>query len=154
MNCRILSTLFVRSNGEICCEDNIGARISLGRVYLSEKWSINDVFNNDKYWHIRKSLAKMVPPWKYICINCALFNSGEQLVDNLKNRQIKVIHIETSLNCNLLCPVCPRLFLKIEAKMHKLVIDSIQIGMKESGRFSKKRERPNEKTFKLFQAHS
>jgi len=110
MNCRILSTLFVRSNGEICCEDDTGAGISLSRVYLSEFWSICDVFNNDKYWHIRKSLAKMVSPWKDICINCALFNSGEQLVDNLKNKQIKMIHIETSLNCNLLCPLCVSLY--------------------------------------------
>jgi molybdenum cofactor biosynthesis enzyme MoaA len=46
------------------------------------------------------------PPWKDICINCQLFNSGELFTDNLTNKQIKMIQIETSLNCSLSCPCC------------------------------------------------
>jgi len=106
MNCRILNSLYIRANGEIVCDDASGIGISLGKVLSNDEWSISDIFANEKYQHIRKSFSMGCPPWKDICINCALFNSGELFVDNLKNKQIKKIQIETSLKCNLSCGGC------------------------------------------------
>jgi len=106
MNCRILNSLYVRANGEIVCDDDAGKGISLGNVFSTDEWSIRDIFDNEKYQHIRKSFSMGFPPWKDICINCALFNSGELFVDNLKNKEIKTIQIETSLKCNLSCGGC------------------------------------------------
>lgn len=106
MNCRILKTLYVKANQEIVCDDDIGARISLGRIELSDKWSIDDVFNNEKYQQIRKALKNGFPPWIDICSNCALFNIGELYEENL-DKKIR-IQIEPSLLCNLECLCCSR----------------------------------------------
>jgi len=62
MNCKTLSTLFVRANGEIVCEDDNGLKISLGEVFSTDEWSIGNIFDNEKYQHIRKALAMGFPP--------------------------------------------------------------------------------------------
>ena len=106
MNCRILNSLYIRANGEIVCDCDAGKEFSLGKVFSKDEWSINDILDNEKYDHIRISFSMGFPPWKDICINCALFNSGALFVDNLKNKEIRTIQIETSLKCNLSCGGC------------------------------------------------
>lgn len=108
MNCRVLSTLFIRANGDIACDCSIGREITLGMVEPSDEWSIEGILNNEKYQHIRKSLSNGIPPWKDVCPECSLFNPAELLVDNLKNKQIPLLHFEPSLQCNLACPICYR----------------------------------------------
>lgn len=57
MNCDILSTLYVKSNGEILCNDDFGERVSLGSCRQSaDDPDIHQTLNNDRYQHIREAL--------------------------------------------------------------------------------------------------
>lgn len=107
MNCAILETLYVRSNGDIPCHDDLGERILLGRVeHTASGWSVVSVVTNDRYRHIRDSLAAGRPPWPDTCPGCAWFRRDEPLRDGLGTRRIRVLQVEPSLACNMRCPCC------------------------------------------------
>ncbi len=53
MNCEILSTLYVRANGEIPCDDDAGERIALGEAVADPAFSVTSVFRNESYASIR-----------------------------------------------------------------------------------------------------
>lgn len=108
MNCRVLSTVYLRANGLIPCDDDCGIGISLGEVESAETWSIDHLFNNDKYQHLRKAFAAGIPPWENVCENCALFNRGEPYIDKITEKEIDFLQIETSLHCSLSCLCCTR----------------------------------------------
>lgn len=107
MNCEILETIYVRSNGDIPCDCDAGEKILLGRINtLDPSWNIQDILANNQYASIRKSLSANVPPWGNVCVSCAWFRSPEPFFDGLSRRQVRKIHIEPSLACNLECPCC------------------------------------------------
>lgn len=108
MNCRILSTLYVRANGEINCDDDRGEIVSLGWVHSSNEWTLDSVLKNDKYQQIRTSFSNGFTPWPDICTNCAFLKTDELFIDNLKTKKIYSIQIETSLKCELACLCCSR----------------------------------------------
>ncbi len=107
MNCSILSTLYVRSNGDIPCHDDAGETIVLGRVQLLEQgWSIEKIVEGPLYRSIRRSLQDGIAPWPGVCEQCAAFRPHEAYADTLTTRSIRTLQIEPSLACNLKCLCC------------------------------------------------
>lgn len=107
MNCDILETLYVRSNGDIPCNCDAGEQVILGRVDADDPtWDISKVLTNSKFSHIRDSLSSGVIPWDGICTNCSFFRQDEPFLDNSFKGHIRIIQIEPSLACNLECPCC------------------------------------------------
>lgn len=107
MNCEILETLYVKSNGDVLCNDDAGEQVLLGRVVSDDpSWNIDELFSNSQYSRIRESLSSGLPPWEGICSHCAFLRAEESFADLLSNRQIRKIQIEPSLACNLSCPCC------------------------------------------------
>jgi hypothetical protein len=108
MNCQVLSTLYVKANGEILCECDAGEAVSLGQVALSADWSVADVLNNEQYAHIRKAFAASSPPWGDVCHACAFLRANERLADTLAEKRITKMQVEPSLHCAISCPCCSR----------------------------------------------
>ena len=111
MNCDILSTLYIKSNGEILCNDDFGERVSLGSCDSNgEATSIHDTLNNDRYKSIRTALQSGEVPWPNVCENCSFFRPDEHYSnDLLKDRILQKIQFESSLACALKCPQCSNL---------------------------------------------
>ena len=110
MNCEILSTLYIRSNGDIPCNDDAGEKIILGNVTAnSSGWDAVSLFQNSNYEKIRDSLRDGVAPWPDTCSRCAFFRPNEPFVDLLAKRTIHKLQVEPSLACNLRCPCCSNL---------------------------------------------
>ncbi|MDP2520891.1 radical SAM protein [Shimia thalassica] len=108
MNCEILRTLYVKANGEVLCNDDMGEQILLGSLSEDPDSSgIVELFENEKYQHIRNSFQSGDAPWPGICENCALFRPDEPFSgDLLSQKVIQKIQLETSLACALKCPSC------------------------------------------------
>jgi hypothetical protein len=107
MNCEILHTLYVRSNGDVPCNDDAGERILLAR--LPRQTGIakpSSLFSNHNYRHIRHALQRGAMPWPDVCPQCAFFRPNEPFSDPLTQKQIRKIQIEPSLACALRCPGC------------------------------------------------
>lgn len=106
MNCEILNTLYLKSNGEILCNDDFGEKIFLGAVEEEVAWDISNIFNGEKYAHIRDSLKNNRVPWDGVCQNCAFIRYNEKYSDLLSKKIITKFQLEPSLACNLACPCC------------------------------------------------
>ena len=107
MNCEILGTLYIKSNGDILCNDDFGERMRLGKVDASDhNWNVANIFNNDKYLRIRDSFTNGIVPWDNICQHCAFLRTNEPFTDLLSRKIIKKLQLEPSLACNLCCPCC------------------------------------------------
>ncbi|MFZ5876660.1 MAG: radical SAM protein [Nitrospirota bacterium] len=107
MNCEILDTVYVRSNGDIPCDCDKGETVLLGEIdHRDPAWDIQQVLTNPKYEHIRKTLSVEVLPWGDVCANCAWLRTHEPFSDNLSRKKIRKIQLEPSLACNLECPCC------------------------------------------------
>ena len=107
MNCEILETLYVKSNGAIPCNDDVGEEVILGNVDLSDPhWSIADVLSNDRYSQIRSRFAAGELPWGETCAGCPFLKRSQPVNDQLALRKIRKLQVETALACNLSCPCC------------------------------------------------
>ncbi len=107
MNCEILSTLYMKSNGEILCNDDYGERICLGVVPDLEKdFDADLLLANEQYQLIRDAFSEGRVPWTSICQNCAFLRADEPIQDLLAKKIIKKFQLEPSLACNLACPCC------------------------------------------------
>ena len=63
MNCEILETLYLRSNGDVPCDCDAGEHTLLGLIRLPvENWSVAKLFGNHRYRHIRESFARGEAP--------------------------------------------------------------------------------------------
>ena len=110
MNCEILRTLYLRSNGEIPCNCAAGERINLGWSFDEEGWDVSKVFSNENYAMIRTSFKEDKAPWGRICESCAFFMPAAPIDDQIGiNRWIEKFHIEPALTCGLRCPGCSRI---------------------------------------------
>jgi hypothetical protein len=120
MNCEILETLYVKSNGDILCNDDAGEQKLLGRVIPEDPgWNISSVLESGSYQHIRSSLCGGVVPWPDLCPACAFLRKEESFSDLLKEKRLRKLQIEPSLACNLCCPCCANsLQLQSRAKPH------------------------------------
>jgi organic radical activating enzyme len=105
MNCEILETLYVRSNGDIPCNDDAGEPIILGRVEADPGWTIDEVLRGPRFVAIRSALAAGNAPWPE-CERCGWLRPGEPLVDGLSERRVRKVQVEPSLLCTLRCPGC------------------------------------------------
>lgn len=106
MNCEILETLYVRSNGDIPCNDDAGEEVLLGRVDLDDPaWSIEQVLGGAPFAEIRNKLSAGEAPWSQ-CQRCAWLRPHEPTADALAARKITKLQLEPSLRCNLKCPGC------------------------------------------------
>jgi organic radical activating enzyme len=111
VDCGILRSLYIKANGQILCDDDMGEQILLGLPdYKSTDTGIHDVLNNENYRHIRESFRDGKEPWPGVCNKCALFrpNQGPG-PDLLKARVIDKLQLESSLACALRCPSCSNL---------------------------------------------
>ncbi|HMA33393.1 MAG TPA: hypothetical protein VKY74_02850 [Chloroflexia bacterium] len=107
MNCEILNTLYVRSNGDIPCDDDAGEQIILGHATPNvPDWNIAALLANPRYTHIRAALQRGEPPWPATCPSCAFFRPNEPYADAFSRQQIRKIQVEPSLACRLRCPAC------------------------------------------------
>ncbi|MCC7201167.1 MAG: radical SAM protein [Nitrospirae bacterium] len=131
MNCEILNTLYVKSNGDIPCNCDFGEQILLGKVAPDEpSWNILNVLTNEKYAHIRKTLASGTMPWGDICGKCAFIRGNESLTDYLAQKKIRKIQIEPSLACNLRCPCCSnQTHRKTRPKQHLMTLEVFKVLM-------------------------
>ncbi|MBW2455099.1 MAG: radical SAM protein [Deltaproteobacteria bacterium] len=107
MDCDILRILYLKANGEVLCNCDVGERVSLGWVETADPdWTIGTVFSNDDYAHMRTSLAAGRVPWDGICQRCAFLRPGIPLRDELARRVVTKLHVEPSLACHLDCRCC------------------------------------------------
>ncbi|MBW2524237.1 MAG: radical SAM protein [Deltaproteobacteria bacterium] len=107
MDCEILRTLYVKSNGEVPCHDDAGECVLLGVVEAEEpSWTIQRLLDNDRYAHIRSSFARGRVPWDGICQRCAFLRPGLPLQDHVGRRRLNKLQVEPTLNCDLRCPCC------------------------------------------------
>ena len=107
MNCEILNTLYIRSNGDIPCNDDAGEKLRLGSVEPGDPpWNAEQALTNDVYTGIRKAFRDGNVPWLDTCPGCAFFRPNEPFVDALSEKRIRKVQIEPSLACNLRCPCC------------------------------------------------
>lgn len=107
MNCEILETLYIRSNGEVMCNDDAGDNWRLGSIYPPDpQWTATAVFANEHYRHIRGALRHGQVPWPGVCERCAFLRPREPFADPLERRYLRKIQVEPSLPCRLRCPGC------------------------------------------------
>ena len=107
MDCGILRTLYVKANGQIRCNDDIGEQVVLGAVEADDPdWTIANVLANDQYDHIRKALADGRVPWDGVCDQCPFLLRDGSPHDSLAERRIPILQLEPTLACNLRCPCC------------------------------------------------
>lgn len=107
VNCETLSTLYVKANGEVVCDDDAGNGVSLGaldRLQVGE--SLAGILENERFARIRARLAAGRMPWPGICERCAFLRPDEVFADRLAGKQIDKLQIEPSLSCNVACPEC------------------------------------------------
>lgn len=107
MKCNILKNLYIKSNGDIRCDDDYGERVLLGKITVDSIFSPAALFNNEHYTKIRESFAQDLAPWGETCEKCAIFSNGK-IEDALVDKRIHKIQLEPSLHCSLLCPSCSR----------------------------------------------
>jgi wyosine [tRNA(Phe)-imidazoG37] synthetase (radical SAM superfamily) len=105
VNCEILDTLYVRSNGDVPCDDDAGEGIILGRIG-PDPVSVDSLLRNESFSHIRAALRSGVAPWPGVCERCAFYRPFHPPTDGLGERRIRKIQIEPSLACRLRCPAC------------------------------------------------
>ncbi|MCX6952392.1 MAG: 4Fe-4S cluster-binding domain-containing protein [Verrucomicrobia bacterium] len=107
MNCEILHTLYLRSNGDVPCNDDAGETVLLGLLRPQmTTWSARSLFANHRYAHIRAALSAGQPPWPKACTRCAFFHPHEPYRDFLAEKRIRKFQVEPSLACRLCCPGC------------------------------------------------
>lgn len=107
MNCEILSILYVKSNGEVLCNDDYGERVTLG--VITQEMTAQDIsalFSNEQYTTIRDAFSQGEVPWKGICEHCAFIRHDEPFSDDLSKKHITKLQLEPSLVCNLNCLGC------------------------------------------------
>ena len=107
MNCEILETLYIRSNGDVMCNDDAGDNLRLGSIHPPNPlWASTAVLFNERYQHIRAALRRGQMPWPDVCRRCAFLRPHEPFSDPLDQRRIRKIQVEPSLPCRLRCPGC------------------------------------------------
>jgi hypothetical protein len=122
VNCEILSTLYIRSNGDIPCNDDAGEKIILGQVGAAGSTAdIASILHNNHYTGIREAFRQGRVPWPNVCPSCAFFRADQEYIDLLSEKRIRKLQIEPSLACNLRCPGCSNLTqIKIRPKPFRM----------------------------------
>ena len=123
MNCEILETLYVRSNGDVLCNDDAGEEVLLGLVRTNNRdWSVTSLVTNHSFRHIRRCLARNEVPWPDVCQRCAFFRPFSPFSDSLSERRVRKLQIEPSLSCRLRCPACTNQH-QVQVRPHPLQMD-------------------------------
>ena len=105
----------MKSNGSILCNCDYGERITLGGVAEDDPdWSVEQLFANQQYRHLRHSLANGKLPWPDVCEKCAFIRYEVPFYDDIAHKCINKFQVEPSLLCNLRCPCC----FSIEQRKH------------------------------------
>ncbi|MBW8192542.1 radical SAM protein [Neiella marina] len=107
MQCNILKNLYVKSNGDIRCDDDYGERILLGSINQLDNCSADALFTHPNYQTIRQRYQSNLAPWPGVCEQCAFYRSGV-IEDSISRKVITKIQLELSLLCSLRCPACSR----------------------------------------------
>lgn len=108
MYCDILDSFYLKPNGQVPCEDDIGEAVTLGVIENAGDWSPDRFFASPKYLELRAAHQAGRLPWGEMCRKCAqlqprTFKAG------LLRRRIRKLQIEPSMLCALRCPACGNL---------------------------------------------
>jgi organic radical activating enzyme len=106
MDCRILRSLTLKSDGHLCCDDSSGYGLHLGEVSAKPSWRLQEVIRGPVWTHIRNSFRQGNVPWPGTCEGCDLLSPGAPPTDTL-DASIE-LRIEPTLSCDLRCPCCTR----------------------------------------------
>lgn len=106
MNCQGQRTLYIKANGEMPCEHDIGEQVVLAKVFPNQPFSLADVLNNARFRHLSQSMGNNRAPWPLVCQRCAFFRPDELLEARTRQRRLEKIQVETTLACALRCPGC------------------------------------------------
>src|SRR5262245_52165250 len=100
------SSLFLRSNGDLVCWDDVGCKKVLQRYDPSVDYA-NDVFLGRVHGEIRAAFASGREPFRECREGCLALNRehpfGTQYVDL---RRVTYFQVESSFACQLKCPSC------------------------------------------------
>src|SRR5436309_401469 len=107
MDCRIIRSLTLKSDGHFACDDSAGYRVHLGEVSTKQAWNIKSVFEAPVWKHVRQSFAEGRVPWPGTCEHCDLLSPGSPPLDTLASSV--EVRIEPTLACELRCPGCERM---------------------------------------------
>jgi len=107
MDCRILRSLTLKSDGHLCCDDSTGYGLHLGEVSTKPGWNIKKVFEGPVWAHVRRSFQEGRVPWPGTCEECELLSPGAAPLDTLATSV--VVRVEPTLSCELRCPCCGRM---------------------------------------------
>lgn len=106
MHCDILDSFYLKPNGLVPCEDDIGEQITLGWIdNIPEPWSPTAFFDNERYRALKSAAQNNRLPWGETCRNCAHLQP-RQWQSGLTKRKIRKLQIEPSMLCSLRCPAC------------------------------------------------
>jgi len=137
-------SLYLKSNGEMPCWDDVGEDHVL-RVITeeeSERGFEDDLFGFQQLLHIRQSFLNGRLPFGELCSRCAVREHG--VADSLHPKTIRVLHIEPTFLCQLDCPQCiapklrkqlkkspyflsPSLFSGVLQQLHREGIEDIRL---------------------------
>lgn len=106
VNCNSQHTLFLKANGDLPCEDDVGEQVLMGRVEPDRPFDIETVLQGPRYRHIRAAMARGEQPWPLVCQRCAFLRPGEPHRSAHLAGRIEKIQVETTLACALRCPGC------------------------------------------------
>ena len=130
MKCNILRNLYIKSNGDIRCDDDYGERVVLGKLTDEVAFSPTHLFNNEQDTLIRAAFSQGFAPWGETCEKCSLLANGD-IEDSFANKHIQKIQLEPSLHCSLLCPSCSRIKQIREGRKPLLLTQSLLVNFLE-----------------------
>ena len=104
MNCEILRTLYVRANGQIPCNDDLGERQGLG--WVEPGFTLRALFESEPYVRIREALKRAEPPWPDLCAQCAFLRPLQPIEDSVAWRRVHSFRSKRRWLCGLRCPGC------------------------------------------------
>lgn len=122
MNCRMVRGIYLRANGDINCYCSTGEQILLANIPpYSEGWNfVSDIYNNDKFTHIRESFSKNTLPFPAQCLKCNYLDPYKEYEEDKINSEIEWMHIEPSSACNLRCTFCVHGSATSQTKQHDI----------------------------------
>ncbi|MDT9304248.1 MAG: 4Fe-4S cluster-binding domain-containing protein [Limnospira sp. PMC 1291.21] len=123
MYCEILSTLYVKSNGDIPCDDDYGEQVILAN--LNDSPTIGQIVKSPTLNNIETRLLLKLVPHDGICQNCAFFHPEQSFENRIRKFHLNKIQVETSLSCSLSCWGCSRIK-QVRQRRGQLFLDKKQ----------------------------
>jgi hypothetical protein len=111
VNCRAANRLYVRADGSVPCNCDIGENVTLFTPESVDGRDLNyasDCFNGPPFVELRRSFRRG-DPYLDCCKNCFFFSPGEPSADCPEDGELTHIvdlQLETSFYCSIDCEAC------------------------------------------------